>query len=232
MQKGMKKMKAGNRFTLIELLVVIAIISILAGMLLPALGKVRNQGTLVECMNRHREVNRVMSLYNEANDDWFLTVGGKLEKTGPIMTSGGKPYVHFAVNYLKSSNNDSPVFYCPSVRYEKGKYTIGMNSAIGYSKVMKWQSRRAIKKPSASILTTENDYVDNTIYSAGVTYVYPDNLQDDGTVFSAERHGLTSPYSFADVHLIKVKNPGPRAFSKEYRNILKKEAVTWGKLLQ
>ncbi len=72
-------------FTLIELLVVISVVALLISILMPALGRARENGRRVKCMNNLRGIGQGLQMYMDAESKGLL-----LPKVRPILEGGNE----------------------------------------------------------------------------------------------------------------------------------------------
>ncbi|MFH2068707.1 MAG: DUF1559 domain-containing protein [Candidatus Omnitrophota bacterium] len=102
-QAARAKHKRG--FTLIELLAAIAIISILAGMLLPALSQTREKARQAQCLNNLKQIGMAFMMY--ANDYHGYAPANTVKdyRWNQALNDFG---------YLKGTNKKGGVFVCPS----------------------------------------------------------------------------------------------------------------------
>lgn len=135
-------------FTLVELLVVIGIIALLMGILLPVLGKARQQAAATKCLNNLRQFGSGWQMYADANKG--IVAPGRLPKyDGEDSTYGmadgeqyrprwyellGATMKHFATKKVKPSEDDSwtienPLFLCPA----RPEWTNSRNYVYGYN---------------------------------------------------------------------------------------------------
>jgi prepilin-type N-terminal cleavage/methylation domain-containing protein/prepilin-type processing-associated H-X9-DG protein len=133
-------MSSRRGFTLIELLVVIAIISVLVGLLLPAVQKVREATNRIKCANNLKQIGLAMHLYEHTNGCFPPSRLGALNNAGHWRAAGhgsqAVPWTVLILPHLEQDNlyrqwdttrpfQDQPasarltpvsVYYCPSRR--------------------------------------------------------------------------------------------------------------------
>jgi prepilin-type N-terminal cleavage/methylation domain-containing protein/prepilin-type processing-associated H-X9-DG protein len=157
-------------FTLIELLVVIAIIAILAGMLLPVLGRAKEDSLRIKCVNNVKQLGMAMQMYGDDNEALLPAAHGTVlwGATNP------PPWSEPLIAYYNNTN----ILLCPALSqlFNKSPYNYFMGSRAAYveaGETVASVSLKEINLPSQYILSGDCNYPFETVDAD------PDNYSQD-----------------------------------------------------
>jgi prepilin-type N-terminal cleavage/methylation domain-containing protein/prepilin-type processing-associated H-X9-DG protein len=208
-------------FTLIELLVVMAIISILASMIMPALGKAKEKGITIFCLNNLHQLGVAMEMYGDDSNDRMPTSYADILMKGQGGFNTPSPSNAWTAALQPYYGQNTNVLRCPALssRYNQSGYSYFMGSVAfsvlaGGTQVQPASViLRSINTPSFYVLSGDCNYASDPT-NADL------NNNDVDTLFNPPN--LPSPIHnnrvnilFADMHSKNYKNfnPGELTFA-------------------
>lgn len=212
--------KSFKAFTLVELLVVVAIIALLVSILLPSLGRAKEQARIAVCLTNVRNIGSAFDLYINESDGWYP------QGTGWGGTVGMRSwdmvlqpfYENYGVLHCPSDNAARPWrrnwndrYWCSEITEEEGRYA--RSYAGNYMVVGKGGSEYGDKYPESDNGEGPDTWPEgpgSNPYSGSSHYPWP-----------AYRHNVSEVEMAADTVLLSEMwesfyHPGDSGYAQEW----------------
>ncbi|MBN8524608.1 MAG: prepilin-type N-terminal cleavage/methylation domain-containing protein [Planctomycetes bacterium] len=207
-------------FTLIELLVVVSIIAILAAMLLPAIGLVREMARTTQCASTLRQLGMVMSAYAGDNDS-VLIHAAKFDAAGTWLNNSSWDDEMYKLGYIERVQevqcpNDVQPKYNSHLGHAKRGYGANWSTMV-VSGVARADPDRAlglplsaVKRPASKVMLADSAKVNCVWDSMADVHLWKDSdifVLSNGTKPRLHGGGKSANYLFVDGHVRTLPRP-------------------------